>query len=162
MQFLFTNDTEYEKEVLINVNYLGQLDVVVENVPSGSTKLLTYKISNIKPSEIKFAVTADNNSFIKVTVPENFHERDVLLVHQITADEWKRSLPGEGIIDKVASSFKHLLASPDAVAVATVLLIATAALIAIRLVFRKKSKGEKKVAINEKLLKAVKEIENKK
>ncbi len=161
VEMLFSNSGMEQKQVTINVNYIGQLDTVVETVPGNSTKLLSYRISNVRPGEVRFAVLADNNSFIKVIVPEDLETRDVLLVRAITAGEWKKSLPEEGVLSKLSVAFNHLLTSPDAMAVVTVLLIAVATLLTVKIAFRKKTDVEKKIKSSEQLLKEVKEIEEK-
>ena len=160
VEMLFSNTGDEEKEIKINVNYLGQLQTSVRTIPANSTKLLSYKISNIKPGEIKIAAISDNNSFIKIVVPENLQEQQ-LLVFEIKDEEWQKDKPKEGFFDQLGYSFNHLLSSPDAIAVATVLLIAVAVGLAVKITFRKKTSKENEVEANEKLLEEAKNIENK-
>jgi hypothetical protein len=159
VKLLFSNNSSRRKEIAINVNYLGQLDRVAESIPPNSTKLFTYKISDVKPGEVRLAILADSNAFIKIIVPENMESGNILLSRGITAEEWKKSLPPEGPLAGLGLAFRHLLSSPDAIAVATVLLIAAAVLLAIRIAFRRKTPEEKRVESTERLLKEVEEIE---
>ena len=98
---------------------------------------------------------------MKVIVPENLESRDVLLTHSISVEEWGKNLPQNNLLGKIGSGFQYLFTSPDAIAVATVLVIATLALLLFKIVLRKKSPKEDKIKLNEDLLKEAEEIEKK-
>jgi len=160
IEIMASNTGTVEKEILVKVDYLGVLNQKTENIAPETTKLLLYRVNNVKPGEIRIALIADNNRFMKINVPEDYSEKSLLLVQEIGIKEWKEGQENR-LLENIQAAVNRVIGSSDVAAVMAALLAIVAVLFAVRIIVRKKTALEKQVVANEELLKEAKEIEEK-
>ncbi len=159
VEIMLFNRGDSEGIASVTFTYFGQVfEPAIEAVPAQQSKRLVYNLQNIHVGKIMLAILSDENRFYEITIPENPTPNSEMLYSEVGLSTYRESAKEKSDIERfidfvflaVQENFLLLLGVVIAGLMVFYLIVTT--------FFRKKSRTEKEIEMNEKLLQEVEEI----